>query len=91
MKKQLRVIALLCLTGGTLSAQQAVVTPLDVQGFVGESRERTFHDHGGVCARRLGPDPPTQRTWPYLCAGGVDRDAGEGWAASNADPGPNLL
>jgi quercetin dioxygenase-like cupin family protein len=28
MKKQLMVLALLCLTGGTLSAQQAVVTPL---------------------------------------------------------------
>ena len=28
MKKQLMVLAVLCLTGGTLSAQQAVVTPL---------------------------------------------------------------
>ena len=45
----------LCLTSGTLMAQEAKVTPLmskDLKDFPGKG---TSDDHGGACARRVEP------------------------------------
>src|SRR4029077_15156971 len=90
------MLVLLFLTAGTLTAQQpmakqAKVTPLMSRDLAVHTGQGSFGHYRGVCARRIGPYPPAQRTWVHLCAGGDHRDAGEGWKTSHADTRANFL
>src|SRR5229473_5421223 len=48
-------------------------------------------DHRGVSAGQYGSNPSPQCTWVHLCAGRLDRDAGEGREGSDSDTRADLL
>src|SRR5215470_4598258 len=62
-----------------------------VERSYGESRQGSSDDHGGVSARLVGPDPPTQCTSVCLPTGRLHCDAGEGWRTGNTDTWTDLL
>src|SRR6267142_2233112 len=57
----------------------------------GVSWQGRCHAHHRVSAGEYGPHPSTQCTRVYLCAGRLDRDAGEGREGSDSDTRSDLL
>src|SRR6266851_4206806 len=62
-----------------------------VQGSSGASRQGSSDDHSRACARRVERYPPTQCTCVCLRAGGLRRDAAEGWTTGDTDTRTVLL
>ena len=85
------ILALACLMSSTLMAQEAKVTELlskDLTNLPGKEGLMIIVDYppGSV-----GPNPSPQCTWVYLCAGRLDRDAGEGRKGNDPDTWSDLL
>src|SRR6266436_4212146 len=57
----------------------------------GVSWQGRCDDHRGVSTGQFRPHPPPQCTRVYLCAGRLDRDAGEGREGSDSDTRSDLL
>ena len=85
------ILVLACLTSGTLVAQEAKVTQLlskDLKNLPGKEGLMVIVEYP---PGELGPYPPPQCTWIYLCAGGLDCDAGERGKGNGCEPWTNLL
>src|SRR6266404_2321812 len=57
----------------------------------GVSWQGRCDDHRGVSPGQYGSNPSPQCTWVHLCAGRLDRDAGEGREGSDSDTRADVL
>src|SRR5437867_4293535 len=79
-----RMLGLVCLMAGTLIAQEPSHAA-HVERSDGHSRQGRSDDHGGICARRVGPYPSTQCLCVCLRAGRLRHDASEGREGNHPD------
>jgi hypothetical protein len=78
---------LLCAFGGRLIAQEAVVTPLMTKELADMPGKEALM----ITVEQLRLRPQAQCARVRLCPGGVDRDAGEGRKAGDADTRADVL
>src|SRR5215475_5407242 len=91
MTIKLVALVLLCLMTGTAVAEEPKVTSLMSKDLPEKSWQGSSDDHGRACARRIERYPPTQCTCVCLRAGGLRRDAAEGWTTGHTDTRTELL